>query len=88
MDQNSKSGGAGNSAATALPGRKLATSKNPRMLTPFEIDLLREDLQAALKLLGQHEIDKAHTLLRDYGFRPEELPQHTERTLGPSNPRH
>lgn len=73
MDQNSKSGGAEISASTALPGRRLATSKNPRMLTPSEIDLLREDLRAALKRLGQHKSDDAHALLRDYGFRPEEF---------------
>ena len=35
-------------ASTALPGRKLATSKTPRMLTPSEVDLLRQDLKAAL----------------------------------------
>jgi hypothetical protein len=40
------------------------------MLTPSEIDLLRQDLQAALKLLGQDEIDDAHGLLRKHGFRP------------------
>lgn len=39
------------SIATALPGRKLATSKSPRMLEPFEIDLLRQDLKAALAYL-------------------------------------
>lgn len=50
MDPNSNNGGKKPSdlASTALPGRKLATSKNPRMLKPFEIDLLRQDLQAAL----------------------------------------
>lgn len=35
------------SVATALPGRKLATSKSPRMLKPFEIDLLRQDLKSS-----------------------------------------
>jgi hypothetical protein len=52
MDRTSKSNGDKHSAsattATALPGQKLATSKTPRMLTPSEIDLLREDLKAAL----------------------------------------
>jgi hypothetical protein len=43
------------------------------MLKPFEIDLLRQDLQAALKLLGQDEIDDAHALMRDYGFRPDDF---------------
>ena len=40
------------------------------MLTPSEIDLLRQDLQAALQLLGQDEIDDAHALMRNQGFRP------------------
>jgi hypothetical protein len=39
------------SASNALPGRKLVTSKSPRMLKPFEIDLLRQDLKAALARL-------------------------------------
>jgi hypothetical protein len=43
------------------------------MLKPFEIDLLRQDLRAALKLLGQDEIDDAHALMRDHGFRPEDF---------------
>jgi hypothetical protein len=43
------------------------------MLKPFEIDLLRQDLQAALKLLGQDEIDDAHALMRDQSFRPEDF---------------
>ena len=52
------------------------------MLTPSEIDLLRQDLQAALKLLGQDEIDDAHGLLRKHGFRPcdFEIVQHTDPT--------
>jgi hypothetical protein len=68
------------SASSALPGRKLATSIKPRMLTPSEIDLLRQDLQAALKLLGQDEIDDAHGLLREHGFRPDdfEIVQHSD----------
>lgn len=45
---NEKSSG---SVSTALPGRKLATSKSPRLLKPFEIDLLRQDLKAALAYL-------------------------------------
>ena len=50
------------------------------MLTPSEIDLLRQDLQAALKLLGQDEIDDAHALMRDHGFRPVdfEIVQHAD----------
>ena len=31
------------------------------------------DLQAALKLLGQDEIDDAHALMRDQGFRPDDF---------------
>lgn len=37
--------------ATALPGQTLATSKSPRILKPFEIDLLRQDLIAVLAYL-------------------------------------
>ncbi len=50
------------------------------MLTPSEIDLLRQDLQAALKLLGQDEIDDAHALVRDQGFSPVdfEIIQHAD----------
>jgi hypothetical protein len=50
------------------------------MLKPFEIDLLRQDLQAALKLLGQDEIEEAHALMRDHGFRPVdfEIVQHAD----------
>lgn len=53
MAENLKSGGgkASGSALNALPGRKLVTSKKPRMLTPSEVELLRQDLQAALRLL-------------------------------------
>jgi hypothetical protein len=40
------------------------------MLKPFEIDLLRQDLRAALKLLGQDEADDAHALMREHGFLP------------------
>lgn len=36
----------------ALPGRKLVPSKTLRMLEPYEVDLLRQDLQAVLELLG------------------------------------
>jgi hypothetical protein len=51
MDRNSRSGGGKPSdlASTNLPGRKLATSKTPRMLTPSEIALLQQDLKAALR---------------------------------------
>jgi hypothetical protein len=71
MAENLKTGGSRDSGSTSidLPGRKLATSKKPRMLTPSEIELLRQDLKSALKVLGQDEIDDAHELLRRCGFR-------------------
>ena len=55
MDKSLKSGGAkaSGSDSKALPGRKLATSKSPRMLTPSEIDLLQQDLRAALEVLAE-----------------------------------
>jgi hypothetical protein len=56
-----------------LPGRKLAVSKKPRMLTPSEVELLRQDLRAALKVLGQDEIDGAHQLMRRSGFRSSDF---------------
>lgn len=43
-----------------LPGRKLATSKTPRMLTPSEVELLRQDLRAALKLLRERAARRAN----------------------------
>jgi hypothetical protein len=75
MGRTSKNGGSrvSGSASSALPGRKLVTSTTPRMLKPFEIDLLRQDLQVALQLLGQNEIDDAHALMRDQGFRPDDF---------------
>lgn len=75
MAENLKTGGAkiSDSASNALPGRKLATSKIPRMLAPSEIELLRQDLKAALQLLGQDEIDDAHTLMRERGFRSDDF---------------
>ena len=54
-----KGGGDSNlaSASIALPGRKLATSSKPRMLKPFEIDLLQQDLKAALSIAGHAKSD-------------------------------
>lgn len=43
------------------------------MLTPSEVDLLRQDLQAALKVLGQDELDDAHGLLRARGLAPADF---------------
>jgi hypothetical protein len=53
MGETSKTDGekSSGSASNTLPGRKLATSKSPRMLKPFEIDLLRQDLKEALARL-------------------------------------
>ena len=50
MDKHLKTGGkkTSDSASIALPGQKLATSKKPRMLTPSEIVLLKQDLKMAL----------------------------------------
>jgi hypothetical protein len=56
------------------------------MLKPFEIDLLRQDLQAALKLLGQDEIDDAHRLMRDCGFRPSDFEIIPHADPSPSHP--
>jgi hypothetical protein len=43
------------------------------MLTPSELELLRQDLSSALSVLGQDEIDDAHALMRDRGFRPTDF---------------
>jgi hypothetical protein len=75
MDKTLKSGGGINLglASIALPGRKLATSKKPRMLKPFEIDLLRQDLKEALKVVEQDEIDDARALITQHGFRSDDF---------------
>src|SRR5580700_8116148 len=72
MGESLKTGGSKGSGSISidLPGRKLATSKRPRMLTPSELELLRQDLSRALSVLGQDEIDDAHGLMREGGFRP------------------
>jgi hypothetical protein len=56
-----------------LPGQRLVTSKKPRTLTPSEIELLQQDLKAALKVLGQDEVDDAHALMRGQDFRSEDF---------------
>ena len=50
MDKHLMKGGkqVSDSDSTALPGQTLATSKIPRMLTPSEIELLKQDLKMAL----------------------------------------
>src|SRR3989442_6970036 len=70
MGESLKPGGLKGSGSTSidLPGRRLATSKRPRMLTPSEVELLRQDLKSALKVLGQDEIDGAHDLFRRSGL--------------------
>lgn len=50
MDKPSKTDGEKGPASTStdLPGRRLIPSKSPRMLEPFEIELLRQDLKEVL----------------------------------------
>jgi hypothetical protein len=43
------------------------------MLKPFEIDLLQQDLKAALKVVEQDELDDARTLLAENGFTSDEF---------------
>ena len=75
MVAHSKNGGLKVSGLTSidLPGRKLVTSRKPRMLTRSEIELLRQDLNAALKVVGPDEIEDAETLLHENGFSAEEF---------------
>ena len=64
---------ASGSVSIDLPGRRLVTSKDPRMLTPSEIELLRQDLREALEVVGADEIEGAETLFRENGFKPEDF---------------
>jgi hypothetical protein len=75
MGARSNNGGLKVSGLTSidLPGRKLVTSRKPRMLTRSEIELLRQDLSAALKVLGPDEIEDAEALLHENGFSAEEF---------------
>ena len=75
MGENLKSGGNKGSglASIALPGQRLAISKNPRALQPFEIDLLRKDLESALKVVAPDEIEDAQGLIRDHRFSIEDF---------------
>jgi hypothetical protein len=43
------------------------------MLTRSEIELLRQDLSAALKVVGPDEIEDAETLLHENGFSADEF---------------
>ena len=54
-DRTSRSGG-GNISATpsiALLNRRLGTSPTPRMLTPYEIDLLRQSAKEVAEVVGE-----------------------------------
>jgi len=53
------------------------------MLTPSEVELLRQDLKSALKVLGQDEIDDAHDLFRRSGFQSTdfEILQHGDPSI-------
>ena len=54
-DRTSRSGG-GNISATpsiALLNRRLGTSPAPRMLTPYEIDLLRRSAKEVAEVAGK-----------------------------------
>lgn len=75
MEKGLKTGGDKNSglASIALPGRRLATSKNPRMLTPSEIDLLQQDLKVATWVVEPDEIDDARELIALRGLSADDF---------------
>ena len=54
-DQTSRSGGGSTSAtpSIALLNRRLGTSPAPRMLTPYEIDLLRQSAKEVAEVAGE-----------------------------------
>ena len=54
-DQTSRSGGGSISAtpSIALLNRRLGTSPAPRMLTPYEIDLLRQSAKEVAEVAGE-----------------------------------
>jgi hypothetical protein len=56
-----------------LIARKIATSKNPRMLTPLETDLLSQNLRAAPKPFGQDGIDDARAFMCKHGLRTDDF---------------
>jgi hypothetical protein len=88
MGGHSKNGGLKVSGLTSidLPGRKLVTSKIPRMLARSEIELLRQDLNTALKVVGPDEIEDAETLLHENGFSAEEFEIIQQRNPSPTFP--
>ena len=55
MDRTSRSGGGSISAtpSIALLNRRLGTSPAPRMLTPYEIDLLRRSAKEVAEVAGE-----------------------------------
>ena len=72
MGETSKIAGKNDAASTDLPGRKLATSKTPRMLTPPEIELLRQDLKAALsRPMPRVSMIQSESAADDAGLRSE-----------------
>ena len=54
-DRTSRNGGGGISAtpSIALLNRRLGTSPAPRMLTPYEIDLLRQSAREVAEVAGE-----------------------------------
>jgi hypothetical protein len=88
MDKSLKSGGGNVSglASIVLPGRKLATSKSPRMLKPSEIALLQQDLKAALSVIGRDEVEDAHALLTSCGFSVDDFAVAQQSDTTPSYP--
>lgn len=48
------------------------------MLTRSEIELLQQDLSAALKVVGPDEIQDAEALLHENGFSAEEVRDHSK----------
>ena len=62
-DRTSRSGG-GNISATpsiVLLNRRLGTSPAPRMLTPYEIDLLRQSAKEVAEVAGEILTSKGGT---------------------------
>ena len=61
-DQTSKKyGGNGITPSTALLNRLLGTSPTPRMLTPYEIDLLRQSKKEMAQVAHEVPANRADT---------------------------
>jgi hypothetical protein len=56
------------------------------MLTPSEIELLRQDLKEALEVVGADEIEDAESLLRENGFRPADFRIFQKGEVSPAYP--